>query len=125
MVDAFLIRQNTGRGKLKPIWLLRPKNMLVLSKFILNPAVDMPSPNAISDRNIVFTGISGKKHKSRIFLIIRQKIRLFIGTTSICRWKLQVLVGYFSFCQLVWLNNALLLGSNAAVDALGVLNPEL
>ena len=47
-----------------------------------------------------------------------------IGRRAGCRSFL--LAGlYFSFFQLVWLNRALLLGSNDAVDEFGVLNPEL
>ena len=49
MPDAFLIRQNTGRGKLKPISPSRPKTEPAHSRFISSPAVDTPSPNAISE----------------------------------------------------------------------------
>ena len=48
---------------------------------------------AVFSRITVPADISDKKHKSRNSLLIRQKIRLFIGTNpGTCRRKLQFLV---------------------------------
>lgn len=62
---------------------------------------------------------------SRVVQTLRALLLVLKNANNLHHSQILSVAGYFSFCQLVRLNNVLLLGSNVAVDALGVLNPEL